>query len=179
MNDVRLDPRQVPARAELLLAAGLGKDAPGRPIYARLEPDDHDDGERMVRSEGAVRPSGSVCGNPLRGTRDTASVVPIGAPLVARTDGPDARGWRLYRAAPNGAVIYDGWIEHHPANAELTLTERRAAAARSPAAALRRAVDVEKQPGHASAEAVSGAPRHRPARVAVDPSTPTTHLDLP
>ena len=43
MNDVRLDPRQVPTRAELLLAAGLGKDAPGRPIYARPEPDDHDD----------------------------------------------------------------------------------------------------------------------------------------
>ena len=74
MNDVRLDPRQVPTRAELLLAAELGKDAPGRPIYARLEPDDHDD---------------------------------------------------------------------------------------------------------ASAEAVPGAPRRQPARVAVDPSTPTTHLDPP
>ena len=178
MNDVRPDPQQVPARAELLLAAELGKDAPGRPIYARLEPDDdHDDGERMVRSEGTVRPSGSVCGNPLRGTRDTAPVVPIGAPLVARTDGPDARRWRLYRGAPNGAVIYDGWIEHHPANAELALTERRAAAAGSPAAALRRA--VEKQPGHASAEAIPGAPRHQPAWTAVDPSTPTTHLAPP
>ena len=43
MNDVRPAPRQVPARAELLLAAELGEDAPGRPIYARLEPDDHDD----------------------------------------------------------------------------------------------------------------------------------------
>ena len=74
MNDVRPDPQQVPARAELLLAAGLGKDAPGRPIYARLEPDDHDD---------------------------------------------------------------------------------------------------------ASAEAVPGAPRHQPAWVAVDPSTPTTHRDSP
>ena len=42
--NVRLDPQQVPARAELLLlAAGLGEDAPGRPIYARPEPDDHDD----------------------------------------------------------------------------------------------------------------------------------------
>ena len=35
MNDVRLDPQQVPARAELLLAAELGEDAPGRPIYLR------------------------------------------------------------------------------------------------------------------------------------------------
>ena len=41
--NVRLDPQQVPARAELLLAAGLGKDAPGRPIYAKPEPDEHDD----------------------------------------------------------------------------------------------------------------------------------------
>ena len=39
MNDVRLDPQQVPARAELLLAAELGEDAPGRPIYTRPEPD--------------------------------------------------------------------------------------------------------------------------------------------
>ena len=179
MDDVRLDPQPLPARAELLLAAELGRDAPGRSIYARPEPDDYDDGERMVQSEGTVRSSGSVCSNPLRGTRDTAPVVPIGAPLVARIDGPDARGWRLYRAAPNGAVIYDGWIEHHPANAELALTERRAAPARSPAAALRRTVDVEKQPGHASAEAIPGVPRHQPARVAVDPSTPTTHLDTP
>ena len=70
--NVRLDPQQVPARAELLLAAEIGKDAPGRPIYARPEPDDHDD---------------------------------------------------------------------------------------------------------ASAEAIPGAPRHQPAWVAVDPSTPTTHLD--
>ena len=72
--NVRLDPQQVPARAELLLAAGLGEDAPGRPIYARPEPDDHDD---------------------------------------------------------------------------------------------------------ASADAVPGAPRHQPAWVAVDTSTPTTHLDPP
>ena len=43
MNDVRLDPQQVPVRAELLLAAEFGEDAPGRPIYVRLEPDDHDD----------------------------------------------------------------------------------------------------------------------------------------
>ena len=74
MNDVRPALRQVPARAELLLAAELGEDAPGRPIYAKLEPADHDD---------------------------------------------------------------------------------------------------------ASAEAVPGAPRRQPAQVAVDPSTPTTHLDPP
>ena len=37
MSDVRLDPQQVPARAELLLAAELGEDAPSRPIYAKLE----------------------------------------------------------------------------------------------------------------------------------------------
>ena len=73
--------------------------------------------------------------------------------MIARTDIPDAHGWRVYRVAPNGAVIYDGWIEHDAAHAELALAELRAAAARSPAAALRRA--VERQPGHASEEAIT------------------------
>ena len=73
--------------------------------------------------------------------------------MIVRTDIPDARGWRVYRVAPNGAVIYDGWIEHDPANAELVVAELRAAAARSPAAALRGA--VERQTGHASEEAIT------------------------
>ena len=79
--------------------------------------------------------------------------MPIGAPLIARTDVPDARGWRAYRVGPAGAVIDDGWIEHDPAHAELTLTEPRAAAARSLAAALRRA--IERRPGHGSEEAIT------------------------
>ena len=99
-------------------------------------------------SERTDRPSGSAHGNPLGGTRDDAPLVPIGAPVIARTDIPDAHGWRVYRVAPNGAVIYDGWIEHDPARAELALAEVRAAAAASPVAALRQA--VERQPGHAS-----------------------------
>ena len=37
MNEVRLDPRQAPARAELLLGADFGQQAPGRPIHGRLE----------------------------------------------------------------------------------------------------------------------------------------------
>ena len=73
--------------------------------------------------------------------------------MIARTDVPDARVWRAYRVAPAGAVIYDRWIERDPAHAELALTELRAAAARSPAAALRRA--VERRPGHASDEAIT------------------------
>ena len=166
MNEVRLDPQQAPARAELLLAADFGQEARGRPIYGRLESEDDGDGQpgprlkigavrtrRLAASEGTARPSGSAYGNPLRGTRDDAPAVPIGAPVVARTDVPDARGWRVYRVAPNGAVIYDGWIEHDPANAELVVAELRAAAAASPAAALRRA--VERQPGHASGEAIA------------------------
>ena len=36
-EEVRLDPRQAPARAELLLAAGFGQEARGRPIHGRLE----------------------------------------------------------------------------------------------------------------------------------------------
>ena len=165
MNEVTLDPQQAPARAELLLAAGFGQEARGRPIYGRLESEDDGDGEpgprvkigavrtrRLTASEGMARLSGSAYGNPLRGTRDVAPAVPVGAPVIARVDFPDARGWRVYRAAPGGAVIYDGWIEHDPANAEQVVIELRVAAAASPAAALRRA--ARRQPGHASAEAI-------------------------
>ena len=168
MTEVRLDPRQGPARAELLLAADFGREARGRPIHGRLESEDGgtDADEpgprlklgavltrRLAVSEGTDRPSGSVYGNPLRGTRDNAPVVPIGAPVIARTDVPDAHGWRVYRVAPNGAVIYDRWIEHDPAHAQLALAELRAAAATSPQAALRRA--VERRHGHASEEAIT------------------------
>ena len=166
MNEVGLDARQAPARAELLLAADFGQQARGRPIHGRLESEDNGGGEpgprlklgavrtrRLAVSEGADRPSGSAYGNPLRGTRDDTPVVPVGAPVIARTDVPDAHGWRVYRVAPDGAVIYDRWIEHDPANAELALAELRAAVAASPAAALRQA--VERRPGHASEEAIT------------------------
>ncbi len=164
--EVRLDPQQAPARAELLLGAGFGQEAQarGRPIHGRLESDS--DGEpgprvkigafrtrRLAVSEGSARLSASAYGNPLRPARDIAPVVPIGAPVIVRTDIPDARGWRVYRVAPDGAVIYDGWIEHDPAHAERVVAELRAAAAASPEAALRRA--VERQPGHASADAIA------------------------
>ncbi len=180
MDEVTLDPQQVPARAELLLAAGFGQEARGRPIHGRLESEDDGDGQpgprvkigavrtrRLAASEGTARLSGSAYGNPLRGTRDIAPAVPVGAPVIARVDVPDARGWRVYRAAPNGAVIYDGWIEHDPANAELVITEMRAAAAASPEAALRRA--VERQPGHASAKAIA---RWLAGRVVERPAAP-------
>ena len=133
-------------RGETRPAAGAGEPGPRLKIGAVRT-------RRLAASEGTDRPSGSVYGNPLRGTRDNAPAVPIGAPVIVRTDIPDAHGWRVYRVAPNGTVIYDGWIEHDPANAELTLTELRAAAARSPATALRRA--VERQPGHASEETIT------------------------
>ena len=180
-EEVRLDPQQAPARAELLLAAGFGQEARGRPIHGRLESEDDGDGEpgprvkigavrtrRLAVSEAAPKLSASAYGNPLRGTRDIAPVVPIGAPVIARVDVPDARGWRVYRAAPNGAVIYDGWIEHDPAHAERVVTELRAAAAANPAAALRRA--VEKQPDHASAEAIR---RWLASRQVERPAAPT------
>ncbi len=115
---------------------------------------------RLAVSEAVARLSGSAYGHPLRGTRDIAPALSVGAPVIARVDVPDARGWRVYRAAPDGAVIYDGWIEHDPADAERLVAELYAAAATSP-------------------EAVPGARRHQPAWVAVDPSTPTTHLDPP
>ena len=110
MNDVRLDPQQVPVRAELLLAAELGEDSPGPPIYARLEPDGDDDGELAVRIKvgamltrrlyAAETPSGAVYGSPLRGRPGHAPSVPIGSALLARTDAADARGWRVYRVTP-------------------------------------------------------------------------------
>ena len=119
MHDVRLDPHQAPARAELLLAADFGHEARGRPIHGQLESGDGGDGEprprlkigavrtrRLAASEADAKPSASAYGNPLRGTRDNPPVVPIGAALVARTDVPDAHGWRGYRVAPNGAVIH-------------------------------------------------------------------------
>ena len=154
MNDVRLDPQQVPARAELLLAAELGEDAPGRSIYARLRPDDHDDGEpaapikigamltrRLSAAEATETPSGAAYGNPLRGRPERAPSVPIGSAVLARTDTLDAHGWRVYRVTPSGTVMYDEWIDHDPANGELAVTRLRAAAGRSPAAALRRVLD--------------------------------------
>ena len=152
MNDVRLDPQQVPARAELLLAAELGEDAPGRPIYTRPEPDGH--GERTARikvgamltrrlsaAEASETPSGAAYGNPLRGRPEQAPSVPIGSAVLARTDAGDAHAWRVYRVTPAGAVIYDEWIDHDPATEELAVTRLRAAARRSPETALRHALD--------------------------------------
>ena len=151
MNDVRLDPQQVPARAELLLAAELGEDAPGRPIYAMPEPDGHDDGEptarikvgsmltrRLSATEATETPSGAAYGNPLRGRPELSPRVPIGSAVLARTDTLDAHGWRVYRVTPAGHVMYDEWIDHDPANGELAVTRLLAAARRSPEAALRR-----------------------------------------
>ena len=151
MSDVRLDPQQVPARAELLLAAELGEDAPGRPIYARPETEGHDAGEPTARikvgalltrhlsaAEATETPSGAAYGNPLRGRPERAPRVPIGSALLARADAADARGWRVYRVTPTGTVMYDEWIDHDPVNGELAVTRLRTAARRSPEAALRR-----------------------------------------
>ena len=132
MNDVRLDPQQVPARAKLLLATEFGEDAPGRPIYTRLEPDGDGDGEpaarikvgamltrRLTAAEATETPSEAAYGNPLRGRPERAPSEPIGSAVLARTDAADARGWRVYRVTPTGAVMYDEWIDHDPANGEL------------------------------------------------------------
>ena len=120
---------------------------------ARRGPDAAARGERRHD-----RPSGSVYGNPLGGTRDDAPVVPIGAPLIARTDVPDARGWRVYRVAPAGAVICRWWIEHDPAHAEPALTELRAAAHDAPQREPRRpAVDPDRCPWSATGAALQRA----------------------
>ena len=98
MNEVKLDPQQVPARAELLLAAGFGQEAPGRPIHGRLDSEDGGASEagpmlklgavrtrRLAASEAAAKLSGSAYGNPLRGTRESAPAVPVGAPVARQT----------------------------------------------------------------------------------------------
>ena len=162
----RVDTRQAPVRAKLLLAADFGREARGRPIHGRLESEDNGAGEpgprlkigavrtrRLAVSEAADRPSGSAYGNPLRGTPESAPTVPIGAPLVAWTDVPGARGWRVYRVAPNGAVIYDRWIEHDPAHAEPArdgVAPRRRAATRPRQPRSHRA--LARQPGDRAAE---------------------------
>ena len=177
MIEVSLDPRQAPARAELLLGADFGREARGRPIHGRLASEDGGAGKpgpwlkpgavrtrRLAVSEGADRPSASAYGNALGGTRDDAPAVPIGAPLVARTNVPDARGWRrVYRVTLDGAVIYDEWIEHDPANAERALAELRVAAATSPAAALRGAVERGGPATRARKRSCGGSPAGRPS----------------
>ena len=108
------------------------------------EPANHQGVQFSVATNGkftvAANTSGRAYGNPLRGTRDNAPAVPVGAPVIARTDIPTPAVARC-RVAPNGTVIYDVWIEHDPANAERVVAELRAAAAKSLATALRRAVD--------------------------------------
>ncbi len=164
MSDVRLDPQQVPARAELLLAVELGEDAPGRPVYARLEPDG--DGAPAVRikvgavltrrlyaAEATETPSGAAYGNPLRGRPGRVPRVPVGSALLARTDAADAHGWRVYRVTPAGTVMYDEWIDDDSANRRLVVTQLRAAARRSPEAALRRV--LARHEHHAAARGVA------------------------
>ena len=50
---MRLDPRQAPTRAELLLAADFGRQAPGRPIHGRLESEDNGAGD-LARIDGVT-----------------------------------------------------------------------------------------------------------------------------
>ncbi len=166
MNDVRLDPQQIPARAELLLVTELGEDAPGRPIYTEPEPDGDDGGEHRTRikvgavltrhlstAEATEMSPGAAYGNPLRGRRERAPSVPIGSAILARTDAADAHGWRVYRVTPTGSVMYDEWIDHDSANGERTMTQLRAAARRGPEEALRRV--LEGHGDHAAARDVA------------------------
>ena len=69
MSDVQLDLQQVPARAELLLAAEPGDDAPGRPIYARPDPD----GEGAGRISTAHAAAAAARANPAASSVRTPS----------------------------------------------------------------------------------------------------------
>ncbi len=103
---------------------------------------------RLWAAEATETPSGAAYGNPLRGRPERAPNVPIGAAVLARTDTLDAHGWRVYRVTPAGTVMYDEWIDHDPANSELAVSRLRAAAGRSPAAALRRVLDEHGNHGN-------------------------------
>ena len=122
MNHVRLDARPVPARTELLLAAELGEDAPGRPIYARPEPYGGGGGEpaarikvgavltrRLSAAEVTETPARAAYGNPLRGRPKQPPRVPIGSALFVRTDAADARG---RESSPGKAVAHDAAHRH-------------------------------------------------------------------
>ena len=165
MRVVTLDPQQVPARAELLLGAELGHEAPGRPMFAWTGGADDEDAERvkvgavLTRrlhvAEAVELPPGAEYGNPRQGTRERAAAAPIGSPLIVRTDihTPEAHGWRVYRVAPDGGAIYDDWIDDDAANAQLALLQLRSAASKSPESALRNLAAAD--PARHSAGAVT------------------------
>lgn len=147
MEAVRLDPEQVPERAELLIAADFGEDADGRPLYEYLGADDPDGpGQRIkvgalrtrnLRTTAAVDiPSATAYGAALGRDRETAPRLEIGTPILVRTDlDIDTRGWRLYRISPRGRAVYERWIDHGPSG-QLTLTELQAASTADPEHAL-------------------------------------------
>lgn len=138
MQTVRLDPEQVPHGAELLIGAEYGPDATGRALYEYLPPDEHGPGQRIrigamrtqrVRTSAAADlPPTTAYGAALGRTRESAPRVPIGAPIVVRTDVDDAHGWRLYRVTPLGRALYETWIDHglqgHPVVDELQAAAR-------------------------------------------------------
>ena len=138
MQTVRLDPEQVPHGAELLIGAEYGPDATGRALYEYFPADEHGPGQRIrigamraqrVRTSAAADlPPTTAYGAALGRTRESAPRVPIGAPIVVRTDVDDAHGWRLYRVTPLGRALYETWIDHalpgHPVVDELEAAAR-------------------------------------------------------
>ena len=179
MQTVRLDPEQVPHGAELLLGAEYGPDATGRALYEYLPADEHGPGQRI--KTGAMRtqrlristaadlPPTTAYGAALGRTRESAPRVPIGAPIVVRTDVDDAHGWRLYRVTPLGRALYETWIEHGPPGHPV-VDELHAAAGANPVGPSSR---WRPAPGRRSPSPwmISATPRD-PAP-AVGPSSPT------
>ncbi len=159
MQTVRLDPEQVPHRAELLIGAEYGPEATGRALYEYVPADEHGPGQRIrigaMRTQrlnistAADLPPTTAYGAALGRTRESAPRVPIGAPIVVRTDVDDAHGWRLYRVTPLGRALYETWIDHglpgHP-----VVDELQAAARAKPVEAL----EPLAAPGTADGEAI-------------------------
>ncbi|MCY3843856.1 MAG: hypothetical protein OXH69_09985 [Acidobacteria bacterium] len=92
MTEVRLDPRQAPARAELLLAADFGRQAPGSPIHGRLESEDNGAGDPRPRLKiGAVGRTGSRRAKPPPGPRAAPAATRSAARGTTPRPSPSAR----------------------------------------------------------------------------------------
>ena len=158
MQNVRLDPEQVPYGAELLIGAEYGPDATGRALYEYLPADEHGPGQRirigamrtqrLSISTAADLPSSTAYGTALGRTQENAPRVPIGAPIVVRTDVDDTHGWRLYRVTPLGRALYETWIEHGPPGHPV-IDQLQAAARANPVEALGPLADPDTPDGEA------------------------------
>ena len=88
MTGKRLDPRQAPARAELLLAADFGRQASGRPIHGRLESEDNGAGDPRESAGDLARIDGVTPRTRPRSARSSPRPETIANPSAAPSSSP-------------------------------------------------------------------------------------------